>query len=235
MTKAGLAETLSDPQAKFTVFAPTNEAFEALGQETLDKLAADEELLKKVLLYHVVEGEFLAKDMEDEELVETVEGTDLRVNVYLKSDFYPGFATVNGKRISVANKMADNGAVHVVANVIFPFPEGDIAQTLAGEGPFTLFAPTNEAFAKIAEDDLSALLEDKDALTEVLLRHVVPGTLFKKGISWKVQETAGEEQIQTQVFKGGVVKVASLEDDARVVDYDIVAENGVIHAIDTVI
>ena len=197
--------------------------------------------------------------MEDEELVETVEGTDLRVNVYLKSDFYPGFATVNGKRISVANKMADNGAVHVVANVIFPFPEGDIAQTLAndeegrfstlltaveaaglaetlaGEGPFTLFAPTNEAFAKIAEDDLNALLEDKDALTEVLLRHVVPGTLFKKGISWKVQETAGEEQIQTQVFKGGVVKVASLEDDARVVDYDIVAENGVIHAIDTVI
>jgi len=189
--------------------------------------------------------------------VNSVEGSPLRVNIYLKSKFYPGFVTVNGKRVSKADVKADNGVIHMVSDVIYPLPTSNIAElvstdprfstllaavgaagladTLAGEGPFTVFAPTNDAFAKIPEDALNGLLADKPALTNKLLRHVLPGTVFYKGICWKIQEAASGEEIATQVFKGGVVKVVSEDAGARVNDADIVATNGVIHAIDTVI
>merc|ERR1711893_7624 len=171
-----------------------------------------------------------------------------------------GFVTINGKRVTKADVMADNGVIHMVSDVIYPFPSGNIAEvvtgdgrfgtlltavsaaglaeTLSGEGPFTVFAPTNDAFAKVPEDALQGLLADKDALTKVLLRHVIPGTIYHKGICWKVHNTAGgaeEDQVQTQVFKGGVVKVVSTTAGAKVIDADIHATNGVIHAIDSVI
>merc|ERR1712153_289360 len=85
-----------------------------------------------------------------------------------------------------------------------------LGETLSGEGPFTVFAPTNDAFAKIPKDALDGLLADKDALTKVLLRHVVPGTMFSKGITWTTHNTAGgaeEDMVATQVFKAGVIKV----------------------------
>ena len=202
MVKAGLAETLSG-EGPFTVFAPTNEAFEKLPSDLLDTLMNDNDLLTKVLLAHVVPGKVMAGDITNDMVASTADpdGTQLRLNVYLKSDFYPGFVTVNGKRVSKADVEADNGVVHVVSDVIYPFAEGDIptaltqdpegrfttllaavgaaelAETLSGDGPFTVFAPTNEAFEKIPQDQLNALLADRDALTAVLLRHVVPGMM----------------------------------------------------------
>jgi len=256
VVKAGLADTVSNG-GPFTVFAPTNEAFAKLPTELVNTLTSDVELLKKVLLFHVVSGEVYSKDLSNDLSVNSVEGSPLRVNIYLKSKFYPGFVTVNGKRVSKADVKADNGVIHMVSDVIYPLPTSNIAElvssdprfstllaavgaagladTLAGEGPFTVFAPTNDAFAKIPEDALNGLLADKPALTNKLLRHVLPGTVFYKGICWKIQEAASGEEIATQVFKGGVVKVVSEDAGARVNDADIVATNGVIHAIDTVI
>jgi len=256
VVKAGLADTVSNG-GPFTVFAPTNEAFAKLPADLVDTLTGDVELLKKVLLFHVVSGEVYSKDLSNDLSVNSVEGSPLRVNIYLKSKFYPGFVTVNGKRVSKADVKADNGVIHMVSDVIYPLPTSNIAElvtsdprfstllaavgaagladTLAGEGPFTVFAPTNDAFAKIPEDALNGLLADKTALTQKLLRHVLPGTVFYKGICWKIQEAASGEEIATQVFKGGVVKVVSEDAGARVNDADIVATNGVIHAIDTVI
>jgi len=256
VVKAGLADTVSNG-GPFTVFAPTNEAFAKLPAELVNTLTSDVELLKKVLLFHVVSGEVYSKDLSNDLSVNSVEGSPLRVNIYLKSKFYPGFVTVNGKRVSKADVKADNGVIHMVSDVIYPLPTSNIAElvstdprfstllaavgaagladTLAGEGPFTVFAPTNDAFAKIPEDALNGLLADKPALTNKLLRHVLPGTVFYKGICWKIQEAASGEEIATQVFKGGVVKVVSEDAGARVNDADIVATNGVIHAIDTVI
>merc|ERR1712142_1141014 len=72
-----------------------------------------------------------------------------------------------------------------------------LVETLSGEGPFTVFAPTNDAFAKIPAETLNGLLADKEALTKVLLRHVLPGTVFAKGITSTVRETAGGEMIKT--------------------------------------
>jgi len=257
VTTAGLAETLTNPDAKFTVFAPTNEAIGKLPKSLVEDLLADTELLKKVLLFHVVEGEVKAGDIVNDQSVNSVEGSPLRTNIYLRSKFYDGFVTINGKRVSKADIMADNGVIHLVTDVIYPFPTGNIAEivtgdarfstllaavsaagladVLSGEGPFTVFAPTNDAFEKVPKETLDSLLADKDALTKVLQRHVVPGALFYKGICWKIRDTVGSEQIQTQVFKGGVVKVVSESAGARVKEADIIATNGVIHAIDNVI
>merc|ERR1712242_557904 len=208
VVKAGLDETLAT-SGPFTVFAPDNDAFSKVPESILEALGSDTELLKKVM------------------------------KVDLK---------------------ADNGMIHVVADVLFPIPENDLVDTLIADERFstlvtaataagivdilrtkdlTIFAPTNDAFAKIPSEALNGLLADKEALTAVLLRHALPGALFSRGITWQEHKTAGGDMVATQVFKMGIVKVVSYNDDkrtgARVEEADIIASNGVIHAIDTVI
>ena len=104
-----------------------------------------------------------------------------------------------------------------------------LVDTLKGKGPFTVFAPTDEAFAKIPKADLDALLKDKAKLTAVLTYHVVPGQVMAKDVkAGKVKTVQGSE---LTVSTAGGVKV----DSANVVKTDIVADNGVIHVIDTVV
>ena len=101
--------------------------------------------------------------------------------------------------------------------------------TLKGPGPFTVFAPTDEAFAKIPKADLDALLKDKAKLTAVLTYHVVPGKVMAKDVkAGKVKTVQGSEL--TVATTGGVTVDAS-----KVVKTDITADNGVIHVIDTVL
>ena len=104
-----------------------------------------------------------------------------------------------------------------------------LVDTLKGKGPFTVFAPTDEAFAKISKADLDALLKDKDKLTAVLTYHVVAGKVMAADVkAGKVKTVQGSE---LTVSTGYGVKV----DNAKVIQTDIVADNGVIHVIDTVI
>ena len=107
--------------------------------------------------------------------------------------------------------------------------QADLVSTLKGPGPFTVFAPTDEAFAKIPKDQLDALLKDKAMLTKVLTYHVVPAKVMagdvKAGKVTTVQGTA-----LTVATQGGVTV-----DKSKVVKADIVADNGVIHVIDTVL
>ena len=104
-----------------------------------------------------------------------------------------------------------------------------LVDTLKGKGPFTVFAPTDEAFAKIPKADLDALLKDKAKLTAVLTYHVVPGTVMAKDVkAGKVKTVQGGEL--TVATAGGVTV-----DSAKVVKTDIVADNGVIHVIDSVV
>jgi uncharacterized surface protein with fasciclin (FAS1) repeats len=102
--------------------------------------------------------------------------------------------------------------------------------TLKGEGPFTVFAPTDEAFAKIPEDQIQALLANKTQLTEVLTYHVVAGS---------VMSTDLEDGMQVETLQGGNLSIDTTEgvmvNDAKVVQADIECTNGVIHAIDTVL
>ncbi len=104
-----------------------------------------------------------------------------------------------------------------------------LVDTLKGPGPFTVFAPTDEAFAKIPKADLDALLKDKAKLTAVLTYHVVPGKVMAKDVkAGKVKTVQGSEL--TLGTTGGVTV-----DAAKVVQADIAADNGVIHVIDSVV
>jgi uncharacterized surface protein with fasciclin (FAS1) repeats len=104
-----------------------------------------------------------------------------------------------------------------------------LIDTLKGKGPFTVFAPTDEAFAKIPKADLDALLKDKAKLTAVLTYHVVSGKVMAKDVkAGKVKTVQGSEL--TLGTSGGVTV-----DGAKVIKADIVADNGVIHVIDSVV
>lgn len=104
-----------------------------------------------------------------------------------------------------------------------------LVDTLKGPGPFTVFAPTDAAFAKIPKDQLDALLKDKAKLSAVLTYHVVAGKVMAKDVkAGKAKTVQGSEL--TLATSGGV-KV----DNAKVVSADVVADNGVIHVIDTVL
>ncbi len=105
-----------------------------------------------------------------------------------------------------------------------------LVDTLKGKGPFTVFAPTDEAFAKIPKADLDALLKDKAKLTAVLTYHVVPGKVMAKDVKAGQVKTVQGSNITVSTSYGDVSV-----NNAKVVKTDIVADNGVIHVIDTVI
>ena len=108
----------------------------------------------------------------------------------------------------------------------------DLVETLSGEGPFTVFAPTNDAFAKLPEADLNALLADKEALTRVLTYHVVAGTvLAEEVVTLAATGTVEGSNIDIEVVDGDVI----LNGSAKVTATDVAAGNGVIHVIDSVL
>lgn len=104
-----------------------------------------------------------------------------------------------------------------------------LVDTLKGKGPFTVFAPTDEAFAKIPKADLDALLKDKEKLSAVLTYHVVSGQVLAKDV--KAGEVATVQGATLNITTDGGVKV----DGAKVVGTDVMASNGVIHVVDTVL
>lgn len=108
--------------------------------------------------------------------------------------------------------------------------EAGLVDTLKGPGPFTVFAPTDDAFAKIPKADLDALLKDKAALTKVLTYHVVPGKVLAQDVKPGDVATV-EGSSLTITTKDGKVMV----DGATVVQTDVMADNGVIHVIDSVV
>jgi uncharacterized surface protein with fasciclin (FAS1) repeats len=110
---AGLAGALSGKQ-KLTVFAPTNAAFKQVPKKTLNKLAHDKKLLTAVLLYHVVKGELLAKQVVMLHSVKTLNGAKLKIHVSKGSVF------VNQARVTKANVLASNGVIHVINAVLIP-------------------------------------------------------------------------------------------------------------------
>merc|ERR1711992_111749 len=108
----------------------------------------------------------------------------------------------------------------------------DLVDTLNGEGAFTVFAPTNEAFKKVPEEALTGLLADKEALKAVLLRHVVPSSLQGKNIppGTTALTTAGGEEISVRRDNNNLIQIQSTAGSAYVVLFDVIASNGVVHA-----
>merc|ERR1711997_1257283 len=112
----------------------------------------------------------------------------------------------------------------------------DLVDTLNGEGSFTVFAPTNDAFKKVPEEALTGLLANKEELKAVLLRHVVPSTIQGKNIppGTTALTTAGGDKIDVTRDDNNLIQIQSAAGSAYVVLFDVVASNGVVHAVDSV-
>merc|ERR1712156_505947 len=160
-------------------------------------------------------------------------------NVYNK---YHPVVTANGVRVIKPDVRVGRGSiVHVIDEVLPYLTEADSIPAVLTKDPrfSTLLAAVGAAaLAKIPPSALGELLkpENKQKLTDILLRHVVPEVIFSKGICWKTYKTLNPKaNLYTQLYKGGLVVAKTSAGHARVVDADIVATNGVVHAIDTVI
>jgi uncharacterized surface protein with fasciclin (FAS1) repeats len=257
---AELVDTLQG-EGPFTVFAPTDDAFAALPEGTLDSLLADIPALTDVLLYHVVSGQVMAADVVTLSSADTVLGQPVSISVD------GGSVKVNDANVIITDIEGSNGVIHVIDAVILPSSDdsammnedammeekpsivdiavndgrfstlvtalqaADLVGTLQGEGPFTVFAPTDDAFAALPEGTLDSLLADIPALTDVLLYHVVPGQVMAADVvNLNTADTVLGKSVDISV-DGSSVKV----NDANVVITDIEGSNGVIHVIDAVI
>ena len=247
---AGLVETLNG-EGPFTVFAPTDAAFEKLPEGMVAALLADKNKLTQVLTYHVVPGEKLAGDVLAASSLDTVFGQPLAVTSV-------GSPTVGGAGIVQTDIACSNGVIHVIDSVMLPkniveiaagndsfstlvaaVKAAGLAETLSGDGPFTVFAPTDAAFAAIPEETLKALLlpENKEQLTNILTYHVVPGKLTAADVAGMTTMTTvqgAKLTIALDKAENGDLQGVML-DDARIVGTDVVASNGLIHVIDGVV
>ena len=154
------------------------------------------------------------------------------LGVVLATGLAPAHAGGYGTTTSKADIVDTAVAAGSFNTLVTAVEAAGLVETLKGEGPFTVFAPTDEAFAKIPKAQLDALLADKAALTAVLTYHVVPGRIMSTDLvdmRYTRTETVQGEMITVDARSG--VKV----NGANVVKADIPASNGVIHVIDTVI
>ena len=244
LTKAGLVDTLSTG-GPFTVFAPTDAAFAKVPKATLDALAMNPALLKSVLLYHVVPGRVTAADVVKLNSAKTLNGSSVLVNVK------PGAVFVNQAKVTTPDVMASNGVIHVIDKVLIPpknivatakaagkftiltslLKKSGLAGTLAQKGPFTVFAPTDAAFAKVPKPTLKALAKNKAKLRAVLLYHVVKGQVTAaQAMKVRSAKTLNGKPLSIRV-SGGKVLVGG----ATVTKADVLASNGVIHVINKVL
>ena len=247
---AGLDGVLSEP-GSYTLFAPTNAAFEALPTGTLEALLADTTgALTDILLYHVLGLTALSSELADGLIVTTAQGYDVTVTINENGIF------INDAQVILADLIANNGVVHVIDAVLIPevpvsntiydivaastvhntlqaaLEASGLDEVLAAPGDYTLFAPTDDAFAALPAGTLDALLADPSgALTDILLYHVLGFSALSGSLSDGLMVTTlqGQDVVVTINANGVFIN------DAQVIIADIIADNGVVHVIDAVL
>jgi uncharacterized surface protein with fasciclin (FAS1) repeats len=134
----------------------------------------------------------------------------------------------SGSKMDIVDTAVSAGSFNTLVTAV---QTAGLVDTLKGEGPFTVFAPTDAAFAKLPKGTLEALLKDNEKLTAILTYHVVPGKVMAADVvSMTMAKTVNGEALTIRANNGNV-----MIDNANVVKTDIQASNGVIHVIDTVI
>ncbi len=237
-------DAVLDGEGDFTVFAPTDEAFAALPEGTLASLS--DEQLEAILLYHVLGAGVMSGQLDTQQAVETLNGEE----IFIVAD--NSGVVVNGSAsVTSADIEARNGVIHVIDAVILPDAYGtivdnaskryflsalvdavvqaDLVDALLGDGPFTVFAPTNEAFAAISDVAAGLTVEE---LTDVLLYHVIQGEVLSSDLQPTQQVTALNGDALTIEVSGGA---ASINGSSGIINVDIQGTNGVIHVIDEVL
>ena len=247
VVQADLLATLQGT-GPFTLFAPTDQAFSDAG---IDLVALDtpegKVVLQDILLYHVFSGEVPASAVTDGMLANMANGDNLKFGVN------NGMVTVGNANVTLADVQASNGIIHVIDRVLSPpsldvpataqttgihdtlvaaVIQADLLATLQGTGPFTVFAPTDQAFSD-AGIDLGALdtPEGKATLSDILLYHVVSAEVASSTVTDCMSANAANGQpLSFTVDANGV-----MVNDATVVAADVITSNGLIHVIDTVL
>jgi uncharacterized surface protein with fasciclin (FAS1) repeats len=243
---AGLAGALSG-EGPFTVFAPTDAAFNALPAGTIEALLNDIPTLTSILTYHVAGVNALSTDLTNGQEVVTLNGESVTVTINADGVF------INDARVTVADLVADNGVVHVIDAVLLPparttvvdvivnSPDHTILETavvaaglagaLSGEGPFTVFAPTDAAFNALPAGTIEALLNDIPTLTSILTYHVAGANVLSTDLyDGREILTLNGKVVQVRITPDGV-----FINDARVTVADITTDNGVVHVIDAIL
>ncbi|XP_035232853.1 transforming growth factor-beta-induced protein ig-h3-like [Stegodyphus dumicola] len=252
--EAGLADRLRRPGQAITLFAPTNEAFDQLtpaDQESLRVSLLEQE--SPFLLHHVVGGRKLhSKDFKGEQEVETLNGNTVRINRYNH-----GMMTVNCAPIVRKDQQATNGIVHLIDQVLVPpsnpagrptipealFNDGrfremsrimlqsNYVNDLRRGGPFTLLAPTDEAFQSISALELDRITNDPDARLALMKNHIIPHTVCIPAVidTHKMKNVDGG-RLELSCNKSGVYV-----NDGKVSSEQIIAQNGVISIVSKVL
>ena len=247
---AGLVETLKG-DGPFTVLAPTDEAFKKLPKGTVETLLKPENLktLQAILTYHVIPGSVMAADVVKLKSAKTVQGDTVAIKVTDSG------VMINGAKVVTTDIKCSNGVIHVIDSVIMPPEKADIVdtaigagsfntlvaavkaaglvETLKSDGPFTVFAPTDDAFKKIPAATIAELLkpENKAKLAAILTYHVVPGKVMAADVvKLSSAKTVNGQKVMIKVVDGKV-----MINGATVIKADIDCKNGVVHVIDSVI
>jgi|688.fasta_scaffold07730_15 uncharacterized surface protein with fasciclin (FAS1) repeats len=246
---ANLVDTLKGP-GPFTVFAPTDEAFSKLPANTVADLLKPEnrQKLADILTYHVIPGKVQAKEVIKQRGAIAVNGQ--RVDIRFDEEGLK----VDGAKVLTTDILCDNGVIHVIDTVILPgkatIPEiakdsgtfeillaaakaAGLADVLGSTGPFTVFAPTDEAFEKLPKGTVEMLLkpENKSKLVDILKYHVIPGRVYSE----RVLESKALKTLQGSPASVSLKDGSPRIEQAKILKTDIDATNGVIHVIDSVI
>jgi len=254
LTKADLASTL-EGEGPFTVFAPTNAAFEnlfaTLGVSGIDELSAD--ALTPILLYHVVNASAMSTDLSNGYITTMSTSTPDNAGSSIMVNVDDG-VTLNGSSAVIsADIEASNGYIHAIDEVILPpsvvdialsnpnfsllveaLVKADLVDALSEEGPFTVFAPTNAAFealfTQLSVDGIGDI--SVETLTPILLYHVIGDNVTSSEVTSGMVPTLNTSaDLSIDVSDAGV----KLDDSANVITVDVQGTNGVIHAIDQVV
>jgi transforming growth factor-beta-induced protein len=249
-TKAGLADYLSN-QKGLTVFAPTDAAFQALlpevGAKSLDDIPV--ETLKSILMYHVLGSKVMSNELSTGYFPTLAKAGSNNISIYV--NLKSGVAINKNVKVTKPNIEASNGVIHVVDKVILPPTVVNIAldndnfsilvqavvkaglvEALSGKGPFTVFAPTNDAFnalfTQLGISGVDALTAQQ--LTPILTYHVVSGNVLSGSLSSGEVGTLNMGKSLKVSLTGGV-KI----NDSSVILADIQGSNGVVHVINKVL
>jgi transforming growth factor-beta-induced protein len=253
---ADLVDTLSGT-GPFTVFAPTNKAFSAVPAAELKYLLAPEQKasLQDLLKYHVASGSIESSELKNNEQVPTLDGGNLTITI-TKTTSNTTIVKVDDATVEKADVKASNGVVHIINGVLIPSGFSKllknivqvavadnfttlvtavgiapgIASTLEGPGPFTVFAPTDAAFAALPNGTLEHLIKNPAELAKVLEYHVVKGEVTSDELKDGPVKTVEGADV-TIKLSGSDVSV----NNAKVTKANVFAVNGVIHVIDAVL
>ena len=255
---AGLVDTLK-AAGPYTVFAPTNAAFAAALTElglTKDQLFANKPLLTTVLTYHVLPAKVASSAIPFGKAITTVQGSILKIDSVASAVVITDGRNRTSKVVT-ADVAASNGVVHIVDKVILPADKNivqtaqalpqfsilveavvaaNLQGTLSGTGPFTVFAPTNTAFANLLTElgvTKATLLADTALLTKVLTYHVVSGRVLKADVplNTPIKTVQGD----TLTVGSNLAITDQRGRTSNITGTDVLTSNGVIHVIDKVI